>query len=121
MEHEWKAFTRSIHGDLSKGLGKKLYPKAMTPQGGQRPSKTLRLETVTFEGVGCVTNVTLFKSSGRGNLRLFYQAADWFVDNQADNGGWPVGVVFNEKSIKYPMAAEVIMKFLFHTPSFLGN
>ena len=68
-----------------------------------------------------VQNVWL---SEQEHLRQFLDAADWFMDNQDDNGGWPsqVGkrqfihfaenqkfkkVTFNRGSKKYPGAGEV--------------
>ena len=52
-------------------------------------------------GVGCVTNVTLFRTAS-ADVRLFMHAADWLVGQQdPTSGGWPVQVTFNEKKAKY--------------------
>ena len=104
VENSWKRFTRSLTGDLAKGLGKKTYGKMSL---GSSNKKILTLESVSFKGVGCVTNITLFRSKA-GNLRLFFQASDWLLSNQdPSSGGWPVGVEFNEGSHKYPLASPI--------------
>ena len=52
-------------------------------------------------GVGCVTNVTLYRTAS-ADVRLFMHAADWLVGQQdPTSGGWPVQVTFNEKKAKY--------------------
>ena len=100
-EHDWKRFTRNVANDLMKGIGRKDYDKLL------KASKTITLEKVLFEGVGCVTNVTLLQTS-ESHLRLFKHAAHWLVSNQnARSGGWTVDVVFNENKFKYARAQEI--------------
>ena len=105
IEHGWKLFTRNVYIDIAKGLGTNMTSKLMTAPGNTKQDRTLYLERIRFQGVGCVTNITVLKS-GLGNLRQFIQAADWFAAHQRE-GGWPVGVAFNVDSWKYPKAKAV--------------
>ena len=94
-EGQWKSFHRDILLDLQKGLGKKAFA----------PFKAnMKISRIQFEGVGCVTNITL---SSQENLKMFFDGADWLVRNQDQFGGWPVDVIFNKDRSKYAKAAEI--------------
>ena len=99
-EGTWKSFTRNLINDLDKGLqSQDALSKSM------KQSQTWKMEAIDFEGVGCVTNISLSKEH---HLRLFYHAADWLVQNQNPNtGAWHVDVPFNLGKSKYPMAEEI--------------
>ena len=38
---------------------------------------------------------------------MFLDGANWFLENQDENGGWPSNVIFNQGQKKYPKAAEI--------------
>merc|ERR1719201_3113984 len=86
--------TRDILTDLDKGG---------LLQGVKKRAR-LKVKRLVLTGHGQVQNVWL---SEQEHLRQFLDAADWFMDNQDDNGGWPSQVTFNRGSKKYPGAGEV--------------
>lgn len=92
QEGKWKRFTRNIANDLAKGLPNKSL------------GSPLLIEDISFEGVGCVTNLSL---ASRQSLRFFYHAADWLLIHQDSMGGWPVGVTLNRDNSKYTQAEEI--------------
>lgn len=96
-EGQWKHFTRDVLTDLSKGISKKMFERF-------RGSSQIRLSEIAFEGVGCVTNISL---SQQEHLQMFYTAANWLRRNQDPQGGWPVDVVFNKDHSKYKAAEEI--------------
>ena len=74
-ENSWHRFTRILTNDLMKGMSKKTFEKLY-----KQNNQNMEVEKVTFEGRdGCVTNLSL---SVTENLRLFFHAADWLLDNQ---------------------------------------
>lgn len=89
-EGQWKYFTRNLQKDIAKGVGKKTFAKFTN-------GNHLQVTSVQFEGVGCVTNISI---SNQESLKMFSNAADWLVKNQDTNGGWPVDVVFNKDKTK---------------------
>ena len=92
VEGDWKRFTRNLINDFAKGLPHKAI------------GSHVRVEEIAFEGVGCVTNLTL---STRQSLRFFFHAADWLLQQQDGKGGWPVGVTLNKDKSKYSQAGEL--------------
>jgi len=91
---QWIRMTRDILTDLDKGG---------LLQGAKKRAR-LKVTRIVLTGHGQVQNVWL---SEQEHLRQFLDAADWFMDNQDDNGGWPSQVTFNRGSKKYPGAGEV--------------
>jgi len=63
------------------------------------------IKSINFEGVGCVTNISVSKSS---HMKMFYNAAKWLSDNQnPKTGAWHVDVPFNQGRSKYPSGNEI--------------
>ena len=96
-EGTWKYFTRNIVNDLFKGVPFDHNSKAL--------KQSWTIESVSVEGIGCITNVSLAKWR---HERMFFHAADWLLESQDDEfHGWPVSVRFNLKKSKYPFASEI--------------
>ena len=77
-EGTWKSFTRNLLNDLTKGLPNDLYPKSL------KQSQAWKVEALDFDGVGCITNISLSKG---GHFPMFYFAAKWLLDNQNPKTG----------------------------------
>ena len=97
-EGEWKPFTRHLLQDVQKAVPKSAY------QAFTKNITSIRISQLRFDGVGCVTNVSLAESE---HLRFFLSGADWFLRNQDGAGGWPMKIVFNKGWAKYPGAGEL--------------
>jgi len=94
---EWIRITRDVSTDIDKVLSMKRSP--------HRYKKTsLKIALLQFSGHGQVTNISL---SSEEHLRQFFHGANWFLNNQDKNGGWPSLVVFNKDKKKYPKADEI--------------
>ncbi|XP_030387198.1 D-glucuronyl C5-epimerase B isoform X2 [Scaptodrosophila lebanonensis] len=79
--NRWRHITRDLHIDLQKGIvmGDKHSPLKMR-------RSDLEVLAIAFLGIGFYDNVTLSTSD---HLAHFYDAAEWFVNNQdAKTGGW---------------------------------
>ncbi|KAK9889830.1 hypothetical protein WA026_007197 [Henosepilachna vigintioctopunctata] len=82
---EWKTLTRDLIVDLDKGLNilrEKSKHKRV-------PRSKLKITGISLFGYGLVSNLTLSTSE---HIQNFYNAAEWFVRYQDDNGGWPIPV-----------------------------
>jgi len=100
---DWQHIIRDIGVDIQKGVSgggsKKKQQKV--------PRSKLILESLSISNVNSfdapllVDNVTL---SSTEHMPQFFQAVDWFVDNQDSQGGWPIPVSrkFNQASNFYP-------------------
>ncbi|XP_023326953.1 D-glucuronyl C5-epimerase [Eurytemora carolleeae] len=96
----WLRLTRDLFTDLKKGL---------THSNDKKKAKKLKrtklkVISLKFYGSGNVANISL--SDGE-DLRMFLDGANWFLENQDENGGWPSNVIFNQGQKKYPKAAEI--------------
>jgi heparosan-N-sulfate-glucuronate 5-epimerase len=79
-DNKWKSLTRDLGVDLQKGFiiaEKKLPIKA----------RNLRLIRLELNGNALIDNIRLASSAHESYARA---AADWFVDNQEENGGWSI-------------------------------
>lgn len=93
----WLRLTRDLAVDLKKGLA--------ATKSGRRPRRaSMRVAALRLLGEGLAANVSLAEEE---HLQMFFHAADWFLENQDANGGWPSHVVFNEGRKKYPHAEEI--------------
>lgn len=100
-EGQWKHFTRNLVHDLQKGISKKALQQF---KGTVTKPFPVSVTKVAFQGVGCVTNLSL---ANQEHMRQFFSGADWILKNQDVNGGWPVDVIFNKDKTKYPKAGEI--------------
>lgn len=75
MNH-WKHLTRDLFIDLQKGL-----------KGSKLRRSDIRITAIALLGIGMFDNLTL---STYDHMAHFYDAAEWFVNNQdRKTGGWP--------------------------------
>lgn len=75
MNH-WKHLTRDLFIDLQKGL-----------KGLKLRRSDIRISSIALLGIGMFDNITL---STYDHMAHFYDAAEWFVNNQdKKTGGWP--------------------------------
>ncbi|ODM97495.1 D-glucuronyl C5-epimerase [Orchesella cincta] len=92
MESDWQHVIRDVHIDTQKGLSFKSTSKRSKSHIKIAKSKVV-LESFTIHVSPGVTflldNVTV---SNAEHMAQFYQAADWFVLNQDEMGGWPIPV-----------------------------
>ncbi|XP_020902925.1 D-glucuronyl C5-epimerase B [Exaiptasia diaphana] len=81
----WRRITRNLDTDLRKGL------KLMDSKFKKSNIKVVitEIQSIVVYGKGLIDNVTLSRTA---RLDFFMAAADWFVRNQNDNGGWPITV-----------------------------
>ncbi|XP_065564890.1 D-glucuronyl C5-epimerase B-like isoform X2 [Artemia franciscana] len=80
--NSWRRLTRDLLVDLQKG-------QSLSEKGKRILRSRARVTAVIFRGVGYADNITLSSSE---HLAHFYDAADWFVKHQDDEGGWPIDV-----------------------------
>ncbi|KAH3867688.1 D-glucuronyl C5-epimerase B-like [Dreissena polymorpha] len=78
---KWIHLARDIDLDLFKGLALKCSKS--------RKTKDFTLLDIAIRGHGWVDNVTISSSA---HMDHFYDAANWFLNNQDTRGGWPIGV-----------------------------
>ena len=97
-EGEWKPFTRHLLQDLQKAMPKNAYLAFA------KNVSSIRVTRLQLHGVGCITNVSLGTSE---HMRMFISGADWLIRNQDTAGGWPMQILFNKDSSKYPGAGEL--------------
>ncbi len=99
-EGKWVRFTRNLINDLYKG-----FPANHVNKVFKKSGSAWFVERITFDGVGCVTNVSL---ANQQHKRMFFHAADWLISTQnRTTGGWHVDITFNQKRSKYPFATEL--------------
>jgi hypothetical protein len=68
----WLRLTRDLATDLKKGLA--------AGKSSRRPRRaSMRLAALRLRGEGLVANVSLAEEE---HLRMFFHAADWFLENQ---------------------------------------
>jgi len=98
--NRWLRITRDLFTDLKKGLA------YMGDKPGIKKLKRARLKVISLVlyGAGKVANMSL---SDNEHLRMFVDGANWFINNQDSEGGWPSNVVFNPGRKKYPRADEL--------------
>jgi heparosan-N-sulfate-glucuronate 5-epimerase len=98
--NRWLRMTRDLFTDLRKGLAD------LGDRGGIKKLKKTRVKVISlvFYGAGKVSNISLSDSE---HLRMFIHGANWFINNQDSEGGWPSNVVFNPGHKKYPKAQEI--------------
>ncbi|XP_071841356.1 D-glucuronyl C5-epimerase B-like isoform X2 [Apostichopus japonicus] len=81
---KWRTITRDLITDLRKGMNyKEKQPKT------KRKSRTTKILKIYLQGRGRIDNLTLSSSN---HMNQFYDAADWLVRHQDNNGGWPIMV-----------------------------
>ncbi|KAL5014972.1 hypothetical protein ScPMuIL_009242 [Solemya velum] len=84
---KWIHITRNILVDFRKGLSYKFSKnKKITKK------HSAKITAISFHGQGLLSNVTLASAA---HLEHFYDAADWLVRHQDDQGGWPIMVKRN--------------------------
>ncbi|XP_055855063.1 D-glucuronyl C5-epimerase B [Episyrphus balteatus] len=78
--HRWRRLTRDLLIDVQKGL--------LNPDKKAKVRRSeLKVASISFLGIGFFDNITL---STYDHLAHFYDAAEWFVNNQdRKTGGWP--------------------------------
>ncbi|XP_054708007.1 D-glucuronyl C5-epimerase B-like [Uloborus diversus] len=78
--NKWRTLTRDLVIDLNKGLH--------TAQGRHKipKPKNLQVRSIILRGHGRIDNISLSSSS---HVAHFFSAADWFLNHQDKNGGWP--------------------------------
>ncbi|KAI8482163.1 hypothetical protein Bbelb_400510 [Branchiostoma belcheri] len=82
---DWSLITRDLLCDLRKGVG------LSNSKSVKKTKITIkRVSKVILQGEGRISNITMATSS---HIPQFFDAADWFVRNQDDAGGWPINVV----------------------------
>ncbi|XP_066295809.1 D-glucuronyl C5-epimerase B-like [Branchiostoma lanceolatum] len=82
---DWSLVTRDLLCDLRKGVG------LSNSKSVKKTKITIkRVSKVVLQGKGRISNITMATSS---HIPQFFDAADWFVRNQDDGGGWPINVV----------------------------
>jgi heparosan-N-sulfate-glucuronate 5-epimerase len=86
LHKEWSHLSRELNTDLQKGIAL-LNSKAK--KGWKVQLSLSRVVSLTMRGSGYLDNVTL---SNVAHLDHFYAAADWLVNHQDQQGGWPVHV-----------------------------
>jgi len=98
--NRWLRITRDLYTDLRKGLA------SMGDKAGIKKLKKTRVKVISlvFYGAGKVANISLSDSE---HLRMFIHGANWFINNQDSEGGWPSNVMFNPGRKKYPKAKEI--------------
>jgi len=94
---EWIRFTRDVVVDIDKVFNLKKKPRKTSKM-------KLKILSLQFFGHGQAANISF---SSDEHLRMFFHGADWFVNNQDSDGGWPSNVVFNKGRKKYPGAEEL--------------
>lgn len=97
-EGDWKPFTRHLLQDVQKAVPKNAYLAFA------KNMSSIQVTRLRFDGVGCVTNVSLAASE---HMRMFISGADWLLRNQDAAGGWPMKILFNKDRSKYPGAGEL--------------
>ncbi|XP_023296487.2 D-glucuronyl C5-epimerase B isoform X1 [Lucilia cuprina] len=81
--NKWRHLTRDLHIDVQKGLAMESPKKS----GIKIKRSELRIVSISLMGIGFFDNITL---STYNHLAHFYDAAEWFVNNQdLRTGGWP--------------------------------
>nr|CAG4638290.1 EOG090X0272 [Cyclestheria hislopi] len=78
----WNKLSRDLYVDLIKG-------HVIAGRGKKLSRSRVRIISMTLKGHGLLDNLTM-STSEHGNM--FYSAADWLVNHQDGNGGWPIGV-----------------------------
>ena len=81
---EWIHFSRMIMIDFQKGLSMK-YSKSKS----RKVQKSSRIAAICLRGHGLVDNVTL---ANNAHVDFFFDAANYLVRHQDDQGGWPIMV-----------------------------
>ncbi|XP_077998489.1 D-glucuronyl C5-epimerase-like [Glandiceps talaboti] len=80
----WRTITRDLMNDLRKGVGQ------TNGKSVKKAKVSLRsVAKLTLQGFGRIDNIVL---SSTAHMAHFYDAANWFVRNQDERGGWPIGV-----------------------------
>ncbi|XP_035230885.1 D-glucuronyl C5-epimerase B-like [Stegodyphus dumicola] len=76
----WKTLTRDLLIDLSKGL------PSMQNRRKISKSRNVQVRSIILSGFGRVDNISLSSTS---HMAHFFAAANWLVNRQDENGGWP--------------------------------
>lgn len=84
---KWIHITRNILVDFRKGLTYKFSKNKKSTK-----KHSAKITAISFHGQGQLSNVTLSSSA---HLDHFYDAANWLVRHQDDQGGWPIMVKRN--------------------------
>lgn len=111
MESDWQHVIRDVHIDTQKGASYKGSSSA-SPSSPKKPQKghqqKIAKSKLTIESFSVsispgttilLDNLTI---SNAEHMAQFYQAADWFVLNQDDMGGWPIPVKRKFSSSDFP-------------------
>ncbi|GIY35471.1 d-glucuronyl C5-epimerase B [Caerostris darwini] len=77
---QWKTLTRDLVIDLNKGL-----PSVQNKRKVAKP-RNLRVHSIILSGFGRIDNISLSSTS---HMAHFFAAANWLVNHQDKNGGWP--------------------------------
>uniref|UniRef100_A0A0M3IRN3 HET domain-containing protein n=1 Tax=Ascaris lumbricoides TaxID=6252 RepID=A0A0M3IRN3_ASCLU len=85
---EWRSICRSVLVDVSRALATASTGKK-SPNSVQLHPGYVRALSITFEQHSWIRNLQQRSSA---HLERFLVAADWFISNQDQYGGWPVPV-----------------------------
>ncbi|GAB1602182.1 D-glucuronyl C5-epimerase-like [Argonauta hians] len=85
IPQSWRHLTRDIAIDFQKGMGLQ-YSKVKK---GKLRNIIVHITAITLHGQGQIDNITV---SSAAHLDQFYDAANWLVKHQDDQGGWPIMV-----------------------------
>lgn len=77
---QWKTLTRDLVIDLHKG-----WPSMQNKRKSSKP-RNLQVHSIELRGFGRIDNVSL---SSTAHVAHFFAAANWLVNHQDKNGGWP--------------------------------
>uniref|UniRef100_A0A914ZVE7 heparosan-N-sulfate-glucuronate 5-epimerase n=1 Tax=Parascaris univalens TaxID=6257 RepID=A0A914ZVE7_PARUN len=108
---EWRSICRSVLVDVSRALATASTGKK-NPNSVQLHPGDVRALSITFEQHSWIRNL---QQRSAAHLERFLVAADWFISNQDQYGGWPVPV---ERSIA---EKKIVLKAGWHSAMAQGH